>query len=660
MKRGSMPLGPAVRPGLHSTGHWKQTRLEDQGTASSEGKRKSSRLRNLVYCGKNRLRERLNDRCTREPRAVRPGCEPAPVHHKFTIGTGESSSEVGALSQNPARGLTALGSHDALCVRPCLTYIEDTDMTWDELIAEVREQETRIELGGGEKNIAKQHAKNRLTARERIAQLIDEGTELLEINKWAAVGMYEEWGGCPGASVVCGIGTVSGRSVMIIANDATIKAGAFFPATSKKVLRAQRIALINRLPLIYLVDSAGVFLPLQDEIFPDEDDFGRIFRNNSVISALGIPQLAAIMGNCVAGGGYLPVLCDKLVMTEGSGLYLAGPALVKSAIGQDVDSEELGGAKMHAEISGTIDFREDNDADCLARLRGLVESMPSDSMDAKFTKMESVDPETSPDEITQIVPLDSQKQFEVRDVIKAVIDADTFQEYKADYGKTMVCGYARIGGYSVGVIANQHHPEMTKREGMQFGGVIYHDGADKAARFIMDCNQNWTPLVFLQDVMGFMVGRDSEQAGIIRTGAKLVNAISNSRVPKLTIITGGSYGAGNYAMCGKAFDPRFILAWPNARYAVMGGKQAASTVLGITISAMKRAGQEPEARELESLREKVTSAYEESTDIRYGAARGWVDGIIEPSQTRDRLVRCLEVVTRHAEDEPFRVGVLQV
>lgn len=533
-------------------------------------------------------------------------------------------------------------------------------MTWDELIAEVRDIESTIELGGGEKNIGKQHAKGRMTARERIAGLMDEGTEFFEINKWAAVGMYEEWGGAPGAGVVCGIATVSGRTVMIIANDATIKAGAFFPMTSKKVLRAQRIALINRLPLIYLVDSAGVFLPLQDEIFPDEDDFGRIFRNNAVISALGIPQIAAIMGNCVAGGGYLPVLCDKLVMTEGSGLYLAGPALVKSAIGQDVDSEELGGAKMHAEISGTIDFREEDDAACLARVRSLVETIPNDSMDSKFVQAKAVEPETSPDELTNIVPLNAQGQFEVRDVIKTVVDGNTFQEYKADYGKTMICGYARIGGYSVGVIANQHHPEMTKREGMQFGGVIYHDGADKAARFIMDCNQTWTPLVFLQDVMGFMVGRDSEQAGIIRAGAKLVNAISNSRVPKLTIITGGSYGAGNYAMCGKAFDPRFILAWPNARYAVMGGKQAATTVLGITISAMKRAGQEPDAEELEALREKVTNAYEESTDIRYGAARGWVDGIIEPTDTRNALIRCLEVVTRHAEDEPYRVGVLQV
>ncbi len=533
-------------------------------------------------------------------------------------------------------------------------------MTWDELIAEVRQQAATIELGGGEKAIERQHAKNRLTARERIAGLIDRDTEFLEVGKWAGYGMYKEWGGAPGAGVVCGVGVVSGRTVMIIANDATIKAGAFFPMTSKKVLRAQRIAMFNRLPLVYLVDSAGVFLPLQDEIFPDEDDFGRIFRNNAVISAMGIPQTAAIMGNCVAGGGYLPVLCDKLVMTEGSGLYLAAPALVKSAIGQEVTSEELGGAQMHAEISGTIDFREDDDPAALARLRSLTAGLPPDVQDSKFTQVEPVEPEISPQRLTEIVPTDPQQQFEVRDVIRAVIDGGTFQEYKAEYGKTIVCGYARIGGYSVGVLANQHHPEMTKKEGMQYGGVIYHDGANKAARFVMDCNQTWTPLVFLQDVMGFMVGRDSEQSGIIRAGAKLVNAISNSRVPKLTIITGGSYGAGNYAMCGKAFDPRFILAWPNARYAVMGGRQAAETVLGITISAMKRAGQIPDAEEMEALRQKVTSAYEESTDIRYGAARGWVDGIIEPADTRRVLIRCLQIVTRHAEDEPFRVGVYQV
>lgn len=446
---------------------------------------------------------------------------------------------------------------------------------------------------------------------------------------------------------------------MVIANDATIKAGAFFPMTCKKVLRAQRIALQNRLPLIYLVDSAGVFLPLQDEIFPDEDDFGRIFRNNAVISALGIPQLAAIVGNCVAGGGYLPVLCDKLVMTEGSGLYLAGPALVKSAIGQEVSHEDLGGAAMHEAISGTIDFREPDDQAAMERLRKLVATLPPDPHAPVFTQSETLPPADSRS-LTEIVPNSPGQPFEVRDVITAVVDQDSFQEYKAAYGQTIVCGYARIGGFNVGIVANQRHPVQNPKEGMQFGGVIYHDSADKAARFIMDCNQTWTPILFLQDVMGFMVGRDSEQAGIIRAGAKLVNVISNSRVPKLTVIIGGSYGAGNYGMCGKAFDPRFIFGWPNARYAVMGGKQAAATLLDINIAAMKRAGQEPDVDELESLRAKVTESYDHSTDIRYAAARLWVDDIIEPDQTRAHLIRCLQVTTRHAETEPFRTGVLQV
>ncbi len=447
---------------------------------------------------------------------------------------------------------------------------------------------------------------------------------------------------------------------MIIANDATTKAGAFFPETVKKVLRSQRIAMDNYLPLIYLVDSAGVFLPMQDEIFPDEDDFGRIFRNNAVISAMGIPQLAAIMGNCVAGGGYLPVLCDKLVMTEGSGLYLAGPALVKSAIGQQVTHEELGGALMHAEISGTIDFRETGDEDCVTRLRQLVATMPHDAMAAPYRREVEQLPDAVPAAIYDIVPTDAQSQFDVRDMLNYIIDRDSFLEYKAEYGETIVCGFARVGGFPVGLLANQRQAVKTKREGIQFGGVIYHDSADKAARFIMDCNQNWLPLVFLQDVMGFMVGRDSEQHGIIRAGAKLVNVLSNSRVPKITVITGGSYGAGNYGMCGKAFDPRFIFAWPTARYAVMGAKQAVATLLDVNIAAMRRTGQEPDADELQQLKERVTSAYEESTEIRYGAARGWVDSIITPAETRRTLVRALELVTRHATQAPFVTGVLQV
>jgi len=472
--------------------------------------------------------------------------------------------------------------------------------------------------------------------------------------------MYGEWGPAPAASVLCGVGTVSGRRFMLVVNDATVKAGSFFPMTVKKVLRAQRIALVNRLPLIYLVDSAGVMLPLQEDVFPDEDDFGRIFRNNAVLSALGVPQLSAIMGNCVAGGGYLPVLCDKLIMTEGSGLYLAGPALVKSAIGQDVGHEELGGAQMHAAVSGTIDFREPDDDAALNRVRALAAMLPTDPRAPQFRRETPVAPARSPEEIYQVVSPQRQDSYEVRDLLACLVDADTFQEYKAEYGRTVVCGYARIGGFDVGVLVNQHHSEKTRREGLQYGGVIYHDSADKMARFIMDCNQTWTPLVFLQDVSGFMVGRDSEQAGIIRAGAKVVNVISNSRVPKLTVILGGSYGAGNYAMCGKAFDPRFIFAWPTAEYAVMGSAQAASTLLDVNIAAMKRQGRAVDAAELEEIRAKVTEAYDACLDPRYSGARGWVDEIIEPAKTRDTLIEALEVATRHADDEPFRTGVLQV
>jgi 3-methylcrotonyl-CoA carboxylase beta subunit len=548
---------------------------------------------------------------------------------------------------------------------------------WEPLLATLREQRAELHLGGGETAIERQHAKDRWTARERIAALIDPGSEFFEIGTFAAFGMYGDWGGAPCAGVVCGVGRVAGRAIMVIANDATVKAGAFFPQTAKKVLRCQRIALVNRLPLMYLVDSAGVFLPLQDDVFPDEDDFGRIFRNNAVISALGIPQIAAIMGNCVAGGGYLPVLCDKLVMTDGSGLYLAGPALVKSSIGQEVSHEELGGAAMHAEISGTIDFREPDDEACIQRLRQLAETLPEDPVAPQFAKQASrerarpekrkkrstpvADAPGSPvKEILDRFPVNPQASYEVHDVLDCILDADSFQEYKAEYGRTVVCGYARVGGFAVGVVANQHHPEKKPKEGLQFGGVIYHDSADKMARFIMDCNQTWTPLLFFSDVYGFMVGRDSEQAGIIRSGAKVVNAISNSRVPKITVITGGSYGAGNYAMCGKAFDPRFIFAWPTARYAVMGSSQAANTLLDINVAALKRAGQSPDEDELEQLRERIVTSYEEQTDVRYAAARGWVDEIIEPGQTRAALITALEIATRHAEEEAFRTGVLQV
>jgi acetyl-CoA carboxylase carboxyltransferase component len=524
------------------------------------------------------------------------------------------------------------------------------------LIEELRTQAARIHQGGGAKATDRQHAKNRLTARERLARLIDSADAFFELGLWAAWQMYEEWGGAPSAGVVTGIGTVSGRLTMLIANDATVKAGAFFPMTVKKVLRAQRIALENRLPLVYLVDSAGVFLPLQDEVFPDEDDFGRIFRNNAVISAAGVPQIAAILGNCVAGGGYLPVLCDKLLMTEGSGLYLAGPALVRAAIGQVVDSEDLGGARMHAAVSGTIDFREADDPACLERLKRLIAALPEDVAHVDFNR-----PAAQPgDAITHVFTGESRHEYDVRELLPYLLDAEPFDEYKAEYGPTLVCGYGRLGGVAVGVVANQHKRSRLASGEIQFGGVIYVDAADKAARFIMDCNQSRLPILFLQDVNGFMVGRDSEEAGIIRSGAKLVNVISNSVVPKLSVILGGSYGAGNYALCGKAFDPRFIFAWPTAQYAVMGGEQAASTLLDISIAALRRAGHEPDADELAELRRKVEASYREKTDVRYAAARLWVDAIIEPAQTRSALLTALAVALRHGECRPFRTGVLQV
>jgi len=509
-------------------------------------------------------------------------------------------------------------------------------------------EEAAIRLGGGAKAVERQHEKGRLTARERITKLLDPNSDLFELGLWAAWKMYADWGGAPSAGVVTGIGTVSGRRVMVIANDATVKAGAFFPMTCKKVLRAQRIATENRLPLVYLVDSAGVFLPLQDEVFPDEDDFGRIFRNNAVISAAGIPQFAAIMGNCVAGGGYLPVLCDTLLMTEGSGLYLAGPALVKAAIGQVVDSETLGGAKMHAAVSGTIDFRELTDDSCLERLRRLVGVLPPDQS-----------PPSPPAAAGGDFVAFTQPEYDVRDLLSLLLDAP-FDEYKADYGQTLVCGFGVLGGKPIGVVANQKKRVKSADGPLQFGGVIYVDSAEKAARFVMDCNQLRVPILFIQNVNGFMVGKESEQAGIIKAGAKLVNAISNSVVPKLTLITGGSFGAGNYALCGKAFDPRFIFAWPTAQYAVMGGNQAAGVLLDIQVQALKRTGNTPDADELTALRDKVKASYEEQTDIRYAAARLWVDAIVQPQDTRAALLTALAVATRFDEGKPFKTGVLQV
>lgn len=532
----------------------------------------------------------------------------------------------------------------------------------DELAHRYAEFEAEIATGGGQAAVNRQHAKGRMTARERIQQLIDPDAQFFELGLWAGWEMYSAWGGAPAAGVICGIGTIAGRRQMIIANDATVKAGAFFPATAKKVLRAQRIAFQNRLPLVYLVDSAGVFLPLQEDVFPDEDDFGRIFRNNAVISAAGIGQLAAIMGNCVAGGGYLPVLCDKLLMTEGSGLYLAGPALVKSAIGQAVSSDELGGAEMHAQVSGTIDYRDPDDAACLARLRRLAAAVApdADSPPAPFVRHAAAAPARPGRDIYDLVSVDPRRDYEVRQVLDCILDAGSFDEYKAEYGQSLVCGTGRLGGFPIGIVANQHHQVRPAEGPMQFGGVLYVDSAEKAARFVMNCNQDWLPIVFLQDVNGFMVGRESERAGIIKAGAKLVNAISNSRVPKLTVLLGGSYGAGNYALCGKAFDPRLIFAWPSARNAVMGGEQATSTLLDVTIKSLERQGQKIDAEELGRLRNQVRSDYERQTDARYAAARGWVDRIIDPAQTREELIFALEIATRHAEPEPFRLGVFQV
>jgi len=522
----------------------------------------------------------------------------------------------------------------------------------------IRAEEEQLREGGGKAGQERQHNLGRLVARERIARLLDRDAKFFEIGLWAAYKMYEQWGRVPAAGAVAGIGNVANVPCMIVANDATVKAGAFFPQTVKKLIRAQRIAFENNLPLIYLVDSAGVFLPMQDEIFPDEDDFGRIFRNNSVISAAGIPQFAAIMGNCVAGGAYLPVLCDKILMTEGSGLYLAGPSLVKAAIGQIVDQEELGGAKMHSEISGTVDFYEKNDEECLEKLRSLVALLPE--ANEKYAMPRGKDAAKPGDAIYELISLDGHKNYDARDLLATIIDTDSLDEYKADYGKTLVTAYARIDGRAVGIVASQRLQVRTKTEGIQMGGVIYSDSADKAARFVMDCNQAGLPILFFQDVTGFMVGKAAEQSGIIRSGAKLVNAVSNSIVPKITIVVGGSFGAGNYALCGKAYDPRFILAWPNARYAVMGATQASDTVFSILARAKERGDKKAAPGELEELRAKVKASYEEQTDIRYGAARGWIDAIIQPDETRDVLIQLLQYVSRPTPHGHFHTGVIQV
>jgi acetyl-CoA carboxylase carboxyltransferase component len=526
--------------------------------------------------------------------------------------------------------------------------------------AQLAAEEARLREGGGPAAIERQHAKGRKSARERIDTLLDAGAPRLELGVWAAYEMYEEWGGAPAAGVVTLIGTVQGRRVMVVANDATVKAGACFPMTIKKILRAQTVAGQNRLPLCYLVDSSGVFLPMQDEVFPDEDDFGRIFRNNAVLSAQGIPQFAAIMGNCVAGGAYLPVLCDTVLMTEGSGLYLAGPALVRAAIGQEVSHDELGGAAVHAAISGTIDYREPDDDACLARLRRLIELLPPDP--APLASADAIEPPArAGTELYDLVRCDPSAQYDVRALIGAVLDGGRLDEYRAEYGKTLVCGFGHLQGIGLGIVASQRLRYRPQGGGpLQFGGVIYGDSADKAARFVLECNQSRLPLLFIQDVNGFDVGRDAERSGIIRRGAKLVSAVSNSSVPKITLIVGHSFGAGHYALCGRAFDPRFVFAWPSARYAVMGAQQAARTMLDVNVAALKRQGKDIDDNELAAMAADLRGRYDRETDIRYAAARLWVDAIIDPAATREVLALALDVAVRQRDSVPVVTGVFQI
>jgi acetyl-CoA carboxylase carboxyltransferase component len=532
-----------------------------------------------------------------------------------------------------------------------------------ELLTAIKNEEEKIREGGGAKAIESQHKKNRLTARERVEKLIDPGTHFFELGIYAAHEMYEEWGGAPSAGTITGLARVSGRLFMIIANDATVKAGAFFPMTAKKVIRAQNIAIDNRIPTIYLVDSAGVFLPLQEDVFPDTDDFGRVFRNNAVMSAMNIPQITAIMGMCVAGGAYLPVMCDHILMTEGSGLFLAGPALVQAAIGQKTSAEDLGGARMHSQISGTVDFREPDDESCLKRIRALVDKMgaPNPSI---FSHARPKEPLYSIEELYGVFSGNPAKQYDMHEIIARLVDGSEFEEYRAEYGETLLCGYARLGGWAVGIVANQKKHITTNaphsdQKRIEFGGVIYTESAEKAARFILDCNQNRIPLIFLHDVNGFMVGKDAEWSGIIRAGAKMVNAVANSVVPKISVILGGSFGAGNYAMCGKAYDPRFFFAWPTAKFAVMSGDAAANTLAEIKFKQLEREGKKLDDKAKKDLLESVKSTYDHQTDPRYAAARLWLDAIIDPAHTRDALVWALNAASLNTHLREFKTGVLQ-
>src|SRR6476469_9755019 len=527
-------------------------------------------------------------------------------------------------------------------------------------LSQVKQKKIKIEAGGGKKSIEKQKEKNKLTARERIGHLCDEDTPFVEIGAFAGYGMYEEQGGCPAGGTVGGVGYVRRRQCVIVANDQTVKAGAWFPITGKKNLRLQEIALQNNLPIIYLVDSAGVFLPMQDEIFPDKEHFGRIFYNNARMSAMGITQIAAVMGACVAGGAYLPIMSDETLMVEGAGSsFLAGPYLVKAAVGEDVDIETLGGAVTHTEISGIADYKFKTEEECLDAVKKIIDKLGTQKQ-AEFNRIKLVAPKVKADKLYDVVPTDSTKPYDMLQVIECLVDDSAFEEYKRDYGKTILCGYARIDGWAVGIVANQRKVVRSKRGEMQMGGVIYNDSADKAARFILNCNQKKIPLVFLQDVTGFMVGSRSEHAGIIKDGAKLVNAVANSVVPKITIVIGNSYGAGNYAMCGKAYDPRFIYAWPTARIAVMGGDQAAKTLLQIQVSAMKSIGEEIALEQEQKLLNEIKNRYDQQTTPYYAAARLWVDAIIDPVETRNVISEGISAANQNPDIAEMKLGVFQV
>ncbi|MBB3696257.1 acyl-CoA carboxylase subunit beta [Flammeovirga yaeyamensis] len=537
--------------------------------------------------------------------------------------------------------------------------MNSTSSTLNTLFHQLQSKRENTFLGGGEKKIAKHKSKGKLTARERVDLLLDQPNDAIEIGTFTAYNMYEEHGGCPSAGVVVKLGKVSNRLCVIVANDATVKAGAWFPLTGKKNLRAQEIAIENNIPIIYLVDSAGVYLPMQDEIFPDKEHFGRIFRNNAVMSAQGIPQIAAIMGSCVAGGAYLPIMSDEALIVDGTGsVFLAGSYLVKSAIGESIDNETLGGATTHCEISGVTDYKCENDEACLQQIKDLVDKM-GHSPFSNFNKKEALLPNKSLDDLESVFPEDRTKPYNMIEIIERLVDESIFEQYKEGYGQSMLCGYARIEGWAVGIVANQRTIVKNKKGEMQMGGVIYSDAADKAARFIMNCNQKKIPLLFIHDVTGFMVGSRSEHGGIIKDGAKMVNAMSNSVVPKFSLVIGNSYGAGNYAMCGKAYDPRLMLAWPTSKIAVMSGKSAATTLLQIKLSSLKSQGKVLSEAEEKSLFDEIKDKYDEQLSPYYAAARLWVDEIILPEETRKYISTGIEAANQKVNDQPYTLGVIQ-